>query len=297
MTGSTPKVVRKHDFGRTDLLERVDVQALHGLLETFARAATQKLTSTLRQPCTFEIDGLDQLMWRDLVLGLEGSQYFFTFALPPLAGRAVFIMPTDEMLALVDVRLAGTGEDDFTGRVPSDIDRAFLESIMEDLLAELGRTVNRLQTTTPVLEDQESNVQFVAVGSVTEMFLVARLNFSLASRAPREGLLCLPFTLVRLLIDGLQTRSGLAGESRERVLAAENRRRIHEVPLDLVFQFPSFVTTPAELLTLQVGEYLGLGHAKGRPLEVRVAGIQVAWANICSSGVRKACEITEEVTK
>jgi hypothetical protein len=42
---------------------------------------------------------------------------------------------------------------------------------------------------------------------------------------------------------------------------------------------------------------LGLGHPKGRPLEVRAEGLLVALAEICSSGVHKACEIKEEITK
>ncbi len=296
MSPST-KVVQKHDFGRTDLLERVDLQALHGLLETFTRLATQKFTSVLRQPCSFEVVKVEQLTWRDFVLDVASDAYFFTFSMPPLAGRSVFALPTDEALALVDVRLAGRGEDDFTGRVPSEIDQAFLEPIMDDLIGELGKAVNRFHATTPKLEAQEGNVQFVPVGSASEMYLVARMNLSIALRPRRETTLCLPFTLVRALIDGLQAKSNSASESRESSIAADTRHRLREVPLDVVFQFPSFVTTPAELLTLRVGDNLGLGHPKGRPLEVRAAGLLVAFADICSSGVHKAFEIKEEVTK
>lgn len=291
------KLVQKHDFGRTDLLERVDIQALHGLLETFSRLATQRFTSVLRQPCSFEIEKLEQLTWRDFVDVVASDAYFFTFSMPPLSGRSVFTLPTDEALALVDVRLAGRGEDDFTGRVPSEIDQAFFEPIMEDLFTELGKAIGRFQVTTPKLESQEANIQFVPIGSASEMFLVARLSMSVAKRSPREAVLCLPFTLVHALIDGLQAKSNLAAESRESLIAEDTRQRLREVPLEVVFQFPSFVTTPAELLTLRVGDNLGLGHPKGRPLEVRAAGILVAHADICSSGVHKAFEVKEEVTK
>lgn len=103
--------------------------------------------------------------------------------------------------------------------------------------------------------------------------------------------------MVRMLIDGLRNRTPPGGDSRPDGFAGVTRQRIMEVPLDLVFQFPSFVTTPAELLTLQVGDNLGLGHPKGRPLEVRAEGKLVALAEICSSGVHKACEIKQEVVK
>jgi flagellar motor switch protein FliM len=291
------RAVRDHDFRRTDLLERVNLQTLQGLLETFARSATQRFTSSLRQPCSFEVEKLDQIPWRELTDEFENGWYFFTFSLAPLNGRAVLAIPTEEVLALVDVRLAGAGDDDFAGRIPSEIDQAFLAPIVEDLIGELSKSLARIQTTTPWLEAQEGNIQFVAVGSPSEMFMAVRVAFTIANRPSRQALICLPFTMVRSLIEAIETRAAPIGDAQVDSLAADTRQRLREVPLDLVFQFPSFLTTPAELLTLRVGDNLGLGHPKGRPLEVRAEGLLVALADICSSGVHKACEIREEVTK
>jgi flagellar motor switch protein FliM len=291
------KAVRKHDFHRTDLLERVNLQAIQGLLETFTRSATQQLTSALRQQCNFTLEKLDQVTWRDLADELEREMYFFTFSLAPLAGRAVLAVPTEEVLAFVDLRLAGAGDDDFSGRVPSEIDQAFLAPIIEVVIGELSKSLTRIQATIPVLEAQEGNIQFVSIASPSEMCMAARFSLSVAGRPTREALMCLPFPMVRMLIDALRNRMALGEENRRDSSAEGTRHRLLEIPLDVVFQFPSFVTTPAELLTLRVGDSLGLGHPKGRPLEVRAEGLLVALAEICSSGVHKACEIKEEITK
>jgi flagellar motor switch protein FliM len=291
------KVVRDHDFRRTELLERVHLQAMQGLLEAFARAASQQMTSTLRQHCTFTLEKLDQVTWRDLAEELERGMYFFTFSLSPLAGRAVLAIPTDEVLAFVDLRLAGAGDDDFSGRMPSEIDQAFLAPIIELLVGELSNALSRLQATVAILEAQEGNVQFVSVASPAEMCMAVRLSFAVATRASRQAGLCLPFSMVRMLVDALRNRTAGVDENRRDSQAEGTRHRLLGVPLDVVFQFPSFVTTPAELLTLRVGDSLGLGHPKGRPLEVRAEGLLVALADICSSGVHKACEIKEEITK
>jgi flagellar motor switch protein FliM len=291
----TTKTVRKHDFRRTDLLERVSLQAIGGLLETFARSATQHLTSVLRQQCSFTLEVLDQVTWRDLADELESGVYFFTFSLSPLPGRAVLALPIEEVLAIVDLRLAGAGDDDFSGRVPSEIDQAFMAPIVEGLIGELGKALARIQPSTPLLEAQEGNVQFVSVASPAEMCMAARFSFTVANRAASHAVICLPFPMVRMLVDSLAARTSL--DTRQKSMADSTRRRLFEIPLDLVFQFPSFATTPAELLTLRVGDSLGLGHPKGRPLEVRAEGLLVALAEICSSGVHKACEITEEVTR
>lgn len=297
LTNAQGKTIRNHDFRRTDLLERVSLQALQGLLEGFSRAASQKFTSTMRHPCVVEVTHLDQVTWRDLTEELSEGMFFFTFSLAPLASRAVLAMPTEEMLALVDLRLAGTGEDDFSGRVPTEIDQAFFSPIAEDIINELGRSLARIHATAPTLEAQEGSIQFVSVVSPAEMCMAIRLEIQVATRQARSAVICLPFPMVRTLISGLQlsTTHDRTGDEAGAVEALH--QRIAEIPMDVVFQFPSFVTTPAQLMTLQVGDNLGLGHPKGRPLEVRVEGLLVALADIGSSGVHKACMIKEEVTK
>ncbi len=290
------KDVKSHDFSRGDVIERANLQAMQKLLETFAHSATQKFTSTLHQPCLFEFQRLDQLTWSDIVEEFEAGMYFFTFSLPPLEGRAVLAIPTEEVLALVDLRLAGSGDDDYSGRVPSEIDQAFLAPIIEDFICELGNAFARIQSTSPMLEAQEGNVLFVSIGAPSEMCIVIRLTFFVASRHQREALICLPFEMVRTFIDSLKSKTALVEKGRRESLL-DTHRRLMDVPMDVVFQFPSILTTPAELLTLQVGDSLGLGHPKGRPLEVRAEGILIALADICSSGVHKACEIMEEVVR
>lgn len=296
MTQST-KEVRNHDFRRTDLLERQDLQTLHGLSEAFTRAATQRLSSILHRTCTFELGALDQVMWRDLVEELRDNMHLFTFSMAPLVGRGLLAIPVDEVLAFVDLRLAGTGDDDFTDRTPSEIDKAFLAPIVTELIVELAKTMTRIQAVIPLLEAQDDSVEFVSIAGPLETCIVVRMELRTANRPVREALLCLPFPMVRLLFDMLQARSVSGGDDREDLFSVDTRRRLREVPLELVFQFPSFVTTPAQLLTLRVGDSLGLGHPRGRPLEVRVEGLLVGLADICSSGVHKACEIKEEVTR
>lgn len=291
------KTIRAYDFRRTDLLERVDLQAIEGMVTAFVRSATQLLTSTLRHPCTLALERVDQVTWGEAGEELEQGFYAFVFSLPPMAGQGVLAIPTEEALALVDLRLAGTGDEDYSGRVPSDIDQSFLAPIVSGVLAELATAFHRAQATTPSLDGQEGNIQFVSIAAPAEMCTVARCMLTVAERPCRESVLCLPSTTVRALLDALRNRAPAGAANRPDRFSDDARRRIMEVPLDVVFQFPSFSTTPADLLMLQVGDRLGLGHPKGRPLEVRAEGKLVALAEICSSGVHKACEITEEVTK
>ncbi len=284
-----------HDFRRTETLERVHQHAISAVFEAFARSGGASLSTVLRQPCTLALQSTEQISWTDLAESFGDGTHFFTFSLPPLAGTAVLTLPTVQALAMVDLRLAGTGDDDYPDRVLTEIEQELLAPVISGLLDELARTLSRLQETTPTLGAQESNVQFVAVATPTEMCLVARFSCELMEREATEFVLCLPFTTVRQLVEAMY--SGPSRDSGDGTTSSERlaRQRLQEVPLELILQFPSFTTTPKALLNLGVGDELHLGYPTDRPLEVRAEGVLVALATIGRSGVRKACSITEEV--
>ena len=149
----------------------------------------------------------------------------------------------------------------------------------------------------PVLEAQEGNVQFVSIAAAGEMCIAVRISFTVANRSSCEAVICLPFSMVRMLLDTLQTQDTPVQRGPRRLLrrrharAARERSRRRGVP---VSEFHDHAGATAHASGRRQS---GLGHPKGRPLEVRAEGLLVALAEICSSGVHKACEIKEEVTK
>jgi flagellar motor switch protein FliM len=265
------------------------------MLDSFARHASARLSTVLRQPSVLALQSLDQLTWGEISTSLGNGLHFLTFSLPPLAGQGVLAMPTAEALAVVDLRLAGTGEEEYSERVLTEIEQELLAPVAEGILDELAKTLARLQPTTPALEMQEANIQFVSVASPSETCLAAHLAFSLGNRPDCEIVLCLPFMMLRQLAELMRSRPGHLGEGVAASQAIDVRHRLHDVPIDLVLQFPTFDSTPDALMSLAVGDELHLGLPTDRPLEVRVDGVLVARATIGRSGLRKACAITEEV--
>ena len=286
---------RLHDFRRTETLERVQLHTMGMILDNFSRHASARLSTVLRQPCALAMRSLDQLTWAEVSSRLEHELHFLTFSLSPLPGQAVMAVPTAEALAMVDFRLAGTGEEEYPERVLTEIEQELLAPVAEGILDELGKALSRVEPTTPALEMQEANIQFVSVAPPTETCLTARLAFSLGNRPECETILCLPFMMLRPLAEAMRSRPGHIGADGVVARAADVRRRLQDVPVDLVLQFPSFQSTPDALMTLAVGDELHLGLPTDRPLEVRAEGLLVALATIGRSGVRKACAITEEV--
>lgn len=196
---------------------------------------------------------------------------------------------------MVDLRLAGTGEEEYGDRELTEIEQELLSPVVSALLDELARGLAELQETKPALDRQEPAVRSVSVASQGDMCLAAHFSFTLANRQESEMIVCFPPSAVRHLAEVMRAGTGSGGNGTTAPGATEASRRLRNVPLDLILEFPSFVTTTEELLKLAIGDELHLGLPTDRPLEVRAEGVLVARATIGRSGVRKACAITEEV--
>lgn len=291
----TDREIKVHDFRRGEVVERVTLQAIEGLCETFARTTSQKFTALLHHQCIFEISSLEQTTWGDLAQELQDGMYFFTFSMHPIPGRGIIVIPTKQVLTLVDLRLAGSGDEDFSGRVPSEIDQAFVAPLIEEMIGEFGEAIAKFKKTSPVLESQEGNILFVNLSNNADMFMAVKMEFSVAKRPREKALMCLPFEMVLAIIDSLHEKKDTGMDLNGETVAKILWTRLGKVPMDVVLQFPSVKARPRELLELKVGDVLTIGHPKDRPLEVRADGILVALGEICKSGMHKACEIKEGV--
>jgi len=286
--------VSRHDFRRTKTLDRFHVHTVGMVLESFARLATTPLSTVLRQPCSLSLISLDQVTWAEVSQTLDNTLHFVTFTLPPVPGSSLLALPIADALAIVDLRLAGSGEGDYPERMLTEIEQELLSPVIVSVLDELRRAVARLQPTEPQLEHHESNVQFITIASPGDTTLLARFDLSIGNRPPSQLTMCLPLPTVRQLVEGSEVQGGEIDDNAA-AGASEARRRLQEVPMDLVLQFPSFGSTPEALLNLSIGDELHLGLPTDRPLEVRAEGQLIALATIGRAGVRKACCITEEV--
>ncbi len=284
-----------HDFRRTKTLDRFHLHTVTMVLENFARLASTPLSTVLRQPCALSLRTLDQVTWADVGYTLEHGLHFVTFSLQPVPGASILAIPTGEALAIVDLRLAGSGDEDYPERILTEIEQELLAPVVDGVLDELGRAMARLHATRPVLEMQESNIQFVSVAAPGDTFLLAGFDLSIGNRPQSELSLCMPLPTARHLVEGMTGGPGSAEEPATASGSSEARKRLEAVPIDLVLQFPSFESTAETLLSLATGDELHLGLPTDRPLEVRAEGQLVARATIGRSGVRKACCITEEV--
>ena len=206
------------------------------------------------------LESLDQLTWGEISGTLGNGLHFLTFSLPPLAGQGVMAIPTAEALAIVDLRLAGTGEEEYPERVLTEIEQELLVPVAEGILDELANSL--LPAPAHHADPRHARGEHpVRDRGPPDRDLPGRpRRRSPSGTAPSASIvLCLPFVMMRQLAEVMRTRPGHLGEGVAASQAMDVRHRLHDVPLDLVVQFPTFNSTPDTLMTLAVGDELHLG--------------------------------------
>lgn len=287
--------VQVHDFTRVEILERNQYGVVEEMFEEFAKDAAVSQTALFRQPVTFEFHDMFERTWSEVMHRISDPVQIFTFSLSPLAGTSLLILPTTEALAMVDIRLAGDGQEDYEGKQLTDIEQELLVPVMGNMLDGLSKALSELQATTPFVGKQFDELDTVTTIAGPDSCLAARFSISVAGRPTKEMVVCLPAETLRQLAEIIRKGPGQQVAMDPRAAALHIARRLRDVPFDVILQFPSFVTTTERLLSLSVGDELHLGHSSELPLEVRAEGMLVARATIGRSGLKKACAITEEV--
>ncbi len=284
-----------HDFTRVEILERNQYSVVEEVLADFANRAAVSQTALFRQPVTIEFQDMVERSWAEVMARIPWDVHVFTFTLSPLAGTSLLVLPTTEALAMVDIRLAGDGQEEYEGKELTDIEQELLVPVMGNMLDGLSEALSEMQATTPFVGKQFDDLETVTTLGMTDSCLAARFSLTVAGRPSKELVVCLPADTLRQVAEIIRKGPGQQVAMDPRVAALHIARHLRDVPFDVILQFPSFVTTTERLLSLSVGDELHLGHSADVPLEVRAEGMLVARATIGRSGLKKACAITEEV--
>ncbi|HUZ21460.1 MAG TPA: FliM/FliN family flagellar motor switch protein [Acidimicrobiales bacterium] len=286
-------VVRAHDFRRSEGIDRSFLRALHAIFDTFGRHATVDLSTLLRRQCQLVYGRIDEMMWREASEHLGDPPYLVTFTLAPFTGTAAMSLPLETAMRILELRLGGGARPAYRGHAePTETDLGVIGPVIQGMLDELSRSLSRVRETTAVIVGQDSNLQFVQLATPNEMCLLVHFELILGEDEPVEAVLCLPFSLVRHVVEAMRAARPVGGEGDT---ADSVRGQVFQTPLEVHLEIPPIELMPPEVASLRPGDVVRLYHPLDRPLDLRAEGVLVARARQGRSGARVACSIVEEV--
>lgn len=290
--------VHDFDFRRPNTFSRDHVRALSIVHETFARQAGTVLSTSLRAVSQVTVASVDQVPYDDYIGSSPNPSLLAVVSLEPLPGEGILQMPLPLAMSILDRQLGGSGAGPYPARALTDIEEGLITEVLERCLTELASAFDSLVTLDLKIVQLESNPQFAQIVAPSDMVVVAVFDTRIGGE---EGELsfCIPFSSLQPRLEAIAGHS-LGGDRRFGDLAgaaAAMDRAMQNVPVDVSVRFDPVVLTSSELVGLEPGDVVPLGHAADQPLTLIAGGVPFLAAVAGRKRKRLACRIVDTDTQ
>lgn len=287
---------RTFDFRRPNKLSRDHVRNLQIIHETFARQFTTVLSSTLRVVSQVSVLSIEQLAYDEYVRDTPNPSHMSILSVEPLPGVAVLQFPLSTAMTIVDLMLGGHGASSGPERPLTDIEQGLVRNIIDRVLAELAYAFESVATIEPAVIGHESNPQFAQVAGPSDMTVVIMFEVKIG-QVENVASLCFTYSALQPILDTIAAATSHAQAGRHDLELARERmtQRIFDVPVELAVEFAPVTLTSAEVIDLQVGDVVPLGHPVDLPLTGTIDGTPTFRIRPARSGKRLAGQVVDEL--
>ena len=261
-----------YNFRRPDRVSKEQLRSLHFLHDRFARNLSTSMSAFLRAMTDVSIVSVEQFAYSEFLMSLPDPTAFYSVAVPPLDGVGALELNPSVAFAMVDRMLGGSGEGAAPNRALTEIEQNVLDAVVKLILEHLTETWRGITDVRFRIQGRETRPQMLQVTGPNEVVILLAFDISVG---PSRGMLSI--SIPAAAIETME----------EKVTQGWNRTRRQPTPLEEARLFANLgrVRLPVatlletkigarELLMLQPGDVLALGHSVNAPVEVQVGGIR-----------------------
>jgi flagellar motor switch protein FliM len=279
-----------YDFRRPIKLSREHVRTLQIAFETYARSCGTLLTTRLRVVSSVTLASIEQLNYDEYVASLENPTLIAVVSIDPLSGTVLLELSSSVAMTAIDHLLGGPGGPQ-PERPLTEVEMPLLRGLLDRMLAELRYGFETLVDISPKLKEIEYNAQFLRAHQPGDAVVVASFDMKIGAE-DCMGSICLPFNSILPVLERQETIELTAAERTIRDVARRNLTAgLSAAPIDVAVRFQPIRMRTDDIVDLQPGDVVPLGHPTSRPLEVTVNETVFAYAVPGNQGARLACLI------
>lgn len=262
--------------------------------ETFARQLSTVLATTLRAGASSSFGKVEQLTYDEFIRSLPNPSYMVILSLNPLPGAALMQFPLPITFAAIDRLLGGTGDATSPKRPLTEIEQNLMRSVVDRALRELEYAYETLVRVEAEIVQQEFNPQFAQIAAPSDMVLVVSFEMRIGEKRGTASI-CVPFTTLAPVLETLASQTLFQDQRGEDPVQwqAKLETALYQAPVELKVRFDSVALTSSEIVGLQVGDIVPLGHSIDKPVSVIVDGVKCYDGVTGRRGKRLACLIVD----
>ena len=287
---------RAFDFRRPNKLSRDHLRNLQIIHETFSGQFSTLLSSSLRSVCAMSVSSIEELTYDEYVRDMPIPTHLSVLSLDPLPGVGIYQLPIDAAMVIVDLLLGGQGNAPAIERPLTDIESSLIRSVTDRALNELAYAFESVTELHPTVVGVESNPQFAQLAAPSDMVIVINLTLQIGEVCETNLSLCYPYSTLKPVLLEMGTAKSASGGDPDVIAAREKvAARLQDVDVELSVTFEPVTVRSRDILTLQPGDVLTLGHPAEESLNAVVDGVPLFAVRPALKGKRLAAQVTSPI--
>ena len=292
--GGTSSGVVVYNFRRPDRVSKEQLRSLHFLHDRFAKNLSTSLSAFLRAMTNVSIMSVEQFTYSEFLMSLPDPTAFYSVAMPPLDGVGALEVNPTVAFAMVDRMLGGTGDSPPPNRALTEIEQNVMDSVVKLVLEHLTETWRAITDVRFRIQGRETRPQMLQV------------------TGPNEGVILLAFDIVvgegRGMLS-VSIPSAAIETMEEKVAEGWNRTKRQPSPVEVARLQANLgrVALPVkalletrmsarEVLGLQEGDVVSLGHSAAAPVEIQVGGVRRFTGRLTCDDTGNTAVMIEQMT-
>jgi flagellar motor switch protein FliM len=264
--------ITPYNFRRPDRVSKEQLRSLHFLHDRFAKNVSTSMSAFLRTVTNVSILSVEQFTYSEFLMSLPDPTAFYAIAMPPLDGVGALEVNPSIAFAMVDRMLGGTGESPAPNRALTEIEQNVMDSVVKLVLEHLTETWRAITDVRFRIQGRETRPQMLQVTGANEGVIL--LGFEIVIGESRGMLsISIPAAAIETMEEKVaegwnRTRRQPSPLESSRLLANLGR-----VPLPVATVLETRMSA-REVLALQAGEIVALGHSAAAPVDIHVGGVK-----------------------
>lgn len=262
-----------YDFTRPSGIPEDQLATVTLISEAFCESIALGLGSLLQADVTSEFQSVEQQSFSEYCMGLAAPTCLAVFDMQPLSGYGVIEVNSALVYPMINRMLGGDGAVPMLARPFTELELAVARKLLRAILRDLGNAWAQVLDLNFSIKELQSNPALVRAIPTRELCVTSSMNVSMGEN---KGLItvAIPYVNLEPVAGKLGNEDWGARYSvnQPEAIREAHKRNFHAIQVDVVGRLGTVTLTMEDLLMLQSGDVLAIGHKVNQPIDITVAG-------------------------
>jgi flagellar motor switch protein FliM len=260
--------VQVYNFRRPDRVSKEQIRSLHFLHDRFARNVATSLSAYLRTVTHVSVTSVEQFTYTEFLAALPDPTAFYAVAMPPLEGLAALELNPSVAFVMIDRMLGGSGRGLTPSRGLTEIEQHVIDGVVKVVLDDLAETWKSIAAVRFRISSRDTRPQMLQVAAPNEVVVLVAFEIRIGEAGGMLNI-CLPSSSIESVGESFTHSWYRAHRTPSTTEREEMGTALGRLPMHVAATVETTLTA-RDVLALQPGDVINLGHRLAEPIQGRV---------------------------